>query len=244
MEGNDNLPVGKSKEDKKGLNLKMESPTPEELNGKYEDLVEKAIPQWRRNHQKLLKVIQSGNLPFFGLHGAPGNNLNNILKNQRGHLEMTTFYRKDITENFLYQLYYACYYASCYTHIRGGNSTWADDTGGILIFNLEEAGENMTLPWENLFPGGLYLNLATDSPDEEKAFESLRARDNLPFRTDFTFHRDEFEQHFKGMIEMNDLRKYLMGPNTRDDTVFARTILQSRFLAQEILARVFKLLEN
>lgn len=241
MEGK-NTPIKRNLE-ASDVRIRIDSPSYEEFNNSdFESFIQKAILQWRENHKRLLRVVKSGKFPFFGMHGTSGSNLSQILKDQRGNFEMATFYEKDKTEEFLYGLYHASFYTSSYAHDSRSQGKPGRDPGGILVFNLEKEGKNMTWEWERLFPGALITSLSFDKKDEGKAFESLRERENLLCRTEDTFSPEVFSHCFKGVIKMSDLEKYFTPLTTQDTTTIARTVIRIRLLSQEILARAFELL--
>lgn len=233
--------------EKKDFKIDLETPTSEEFNGDYEDFLKKAIPQWRSNHKKLLKIVKEGKFPFFGLHGTPSMNMAQILESHKCGIEMATFYKKNKEEDFLYKLYYACIYVSNYAFERGVHHKPILDRspGGILVFNLENEDKNITNSWENLAYGStMSTSLTIDSSEESKNFLAMKHLENLPFRTDYEFNEDKFDRCFKGVVRISDLEKYFKPSSISDSSKIARLVIKDRFLAQEILARVLELLMN
>ena len=163
---------------------------------------EELINLWRKNHRIIFDYLKSVDTPYFGLHGTNKENLEAIHKSKRGHFELATFYDKEKTEMRLFQLYNLCDYVHAYA-LKNNSS------GGILIFNLEEEGRNITHPWEHLKPGsGLEQVLTLDSDIETKMFESFRHKNNLLWRTDIVLNPDTFSTYYKGTISFEKKGKY------------------------------------
>jgi hypothetical protein len=211
-------------------------------SGNLEELVEK----WRANHQELLSHIESGTIPFFGLHGTPRvdatHGLEGLLESRQGNLEMATFYEKDLSEKFLYQLYNAAIYTSVYAKARNSQP---GSLGGILIFDLEQDGKNITDEWEHLKPSAGTSTLVTDSQSESEYFESMGENENLLYRTDQLFSQELFDECFRGFVDLGKLEQYMKSiPPKPDMEELARSILQLRFFAQQIVKQAFSMVES
>ena len=195
---------------------------------------------WEQNHVVLLTYIKSTEIPYFGLHGTNGENLRVILKSQQGHFNVATFYDKEQTERRLIQLYSMSNYVVPYTQKDGS-------PGGILVFNLELNGENITYPWEHLVPGSFHATLETDSENQKECFEVLVKRENTLWRADHRFKRDSqdsifsFSQRYKGLVPISDekIRECLEGVGMWD---IPMSILRDRIRAQYVLSESMKLL--
>jgi len=209
--------------------------------------LEELIVQWRANHQELLSHVESGALPFFGLHGTPRiddtHGLEGLLHSRSGNLEMATFYEKDLSEKFLYQLYNAALYASTYAKERNSQP---GTLGGILVFDLEQDGKNITDKWEHLKGGtGVESSLLSDSESEAEYFKSMRKEENLLYRTDYPFSQDEFNERFRGFVDLEKFEDYMRPITLKPEMVeLARTIIRLRFFAQQILKQVFEMVQK
>lgn len=184
------------------IKIEIDSPRFEELR---EADLETLHNRWRTNHIKLVELIKQIQLPFFGLHGTSRINLEGILEKKNPYINLATFYEKDTSEKFLYQLYSALLYTYSYTRERSPaqkQSSGQVGRGGVIVFNLEEDSENITHPWEHLLPGGGdYFTLNFDSETETSFWDSLSNSHNLLFRTDHSFTPVEFDKRLAGVID-------------------------------------------
>lgn len=199
---------------------------------------------WLQNHDVFLDHIQSEEIPYFGLHGTNGDNLNAILESKKCRVNMATFYDKEKSERRLFQLYGMCDYVSHYTKNNGQPNGLP---GGILVFDLESNGKNITLPWEKLFGGTFNSTVASDSEKTEEYFESLDRSENLLWRSDHPFlknhseNRYSFTERYKGTILMDKEKvgEDLEGLGMR---AYGMAVLRHRIRAQHILSESLKLL--
>ncbi|MBI2356024.1 MAG: hypothetical protein HYV13_02365 [Candidatus Doudnabacteria bacterium] len=152
---------------------------------------------------------------------------------------MATFYKKNRSERFLYQLYVAGLYPVPYAM---GQAAYREQSpGGIIVFNLnDKEGKNFTFEWEHLRPAS-FPGLTYDTAKEGRFIESLGRREGLLYRTKQDI-KESFAERFKGYIDMNDLSKYHQEISKEDLTGLVRVIIRRRFLAQEIIARALELL--
>lgn len=225
--------------EKKSYSLEIFSPTQKD----FEILsIEKLHELWQENHEKLKKILYDSNPPYFGLHGTNQENFKQMETMKECFVEIATFYEKEYkSEQFLYKLYHAALYVSNYANRK--------QPGRIMVFDLENNGKNMTLPWERLYPGNsLPMTLDLDSGEEEKHFSKLekapKENDNdcgLLFRSTLSLGDQKFKESFIGTIDFSDdkLKKYVSKPHD-----FVRLILSNRFLSQEIISRTLNLLQN
>lgn len=226
--------------------IKLSTPEYEDFNGDYRQLVRKSVPRWRRNHQKLLKIVKSGLIPFFGIHGTNQAALEGI--KQTGTKlagDVMTFYSKDKSEKFLYQLYEGILYAVSYTIDTESEKYDPETLGGIMVFNLEKNGDNITHEFEHL--GAAHpMSFTFDSKTEQDFYAWLgETEDHSLSRSSWGTHdKDEYNKRYKGTIYTKDLAKYFTRLTSRDLSGMTRNELRRRFLAQEILARSLELLRE
>jgi hypothetical protein len=195
---------------------------------------------WRQNHRVLLSYLRKTEIPYFGLHGTPKERLSSILTTRQGHFELGTFYDKPISNIRLFQLYALCNYVSIY-----GISNRKQ--GGILIFNLQEGERNLTIPWEQLYPGsGIECTLGFDSRRESELFRLLGNENNLLWRTATTFDNNAFNKRFIGFISVREVENYVNGIWDSDHNfqMIGRTVVAARLLSQIVLGKVLKCLRS
>jgi len=214
---------------------------------KKEDFEQRSFDEvrkiWEDNHDTLLNYVKSTEIPYFGLHGTSEENLKVILESKGGYFNVGTFYDKKRTEKRLIQLYHMCRYVASYT-ISGKSSA-----GGILVFNVDLNGKNITSPWEHLFPGSFYSAIKGDSKNQARCFESLSETENLLWRASHPFKESSnlsvynFSERYKGLISMDSekLKESLTGLGFSS---IPMSILRDRIMAQNVLAQSLKLLSQ
>lgn len=224
-----------------------------DFNGDYKELVRKYKVNWRRNHKKLLSVVKSGHVPFFGLHGTNLTALEQIENETMTGGNIVTFYKKpdkEESENFLYKLYQAALVASNYMRSQDDHHA-LEKYGGVIVLNLEEDGENITgySGYENLTMRQHPISFSFDSESEQEFYRLLNqgkddnSEDHSLSRSGWgTADKDKFAQRFRGTIRAKDLKKYSTPLAVQDPSSITRNEIRRRFLAQEILARSFELL--
>lgn len=227
--------------EKKPLSFEIFSPTQEE----FETLsIEKLQALWRANHETLKILLRESHPPYFGWHGTNQRNFQNIKATRRCFVEIATFYEKEYdSEQFLYKLYHAALYVSCYAN--------REQPGRIMVFHLEKDGRNTTIPWEQLKPGNsLPMILTCDSEEEQNHFSALGKAPDSSFGTDLLFRSEaplqnqSFNEAFIDSINLNDdaLQQYIPERYASDVQNYWRIIMRNRFLSQEIIVRTLKLL--
>lgn len=196
---------------------------------------------WKGNHAILLDSIRSTEIPYFGLHGTGEEAFQLIVQNQIARVNMTTFYEKEGTERRLIQLYDMANYVVSYAHNRGS-------TGGIMVFDLESNGKNISPPWGHIVSGSFCSTLNRDSDNQKRNFESLLEIENTLWRANDTFSKKNdniysFAKRYKGFISMKDekFREYLQ---VGDMMGIPMSILRDRIRAQYILSESLKLLST
>ena len=196
-------------------------PTEKELN---EPTGKELIELSKNNHHKLIELLSSGvHIPCFGLHGTTNENLDAILRDKKGHTEISTFYeRPSDPVVFLADLYVMCDFVRPYAFSSFNRQRKGSNPGGVLIFNLEsEKRKNITFSYEPLkggSPAFKYMFYEGSTPEEVQAAEKFaklvdnnqeRSEGNpFPQRSGLTFTEKNFNTVFKGAFAYNQVKKY------------------------------------
>jgi hypothetical protein len=118
-----------------------------------------------------------------------------------------------------------------YGLLRGKN-------GGILVFDLEEDGKNITNHFEKLKPGSsLMIELGYDNPCEGSLFELLGEEDNLLARSQVRLKRESFDYFIRGIIRCSDVSYCEI-----DIGCIGNNIIKYLFISQDILSRTLDIL--
>jgi hypothetical protein len=198
------------------------------------------IAVYRRNLEALLAYHMSTDVPYFGLHGTTKEGLEHIRANGGEFLNVTTFYDKERSKRRLFQLMSMCHYASAYTRKDRCR------TGGILVFDMEKDGRNISYEWEHL-KGGLWClrGLGIHSEDEEEVIRGFLSDENHLCRSTIELYGDNFKTRHKGTIPFEGKREeqYSSGLKTIDDFLL-RESLRVAVRSQDVLASAYEALER
>ncbi len=229
-----------------GVASRLYLPTTKGLRFSGIDSLHRAYLQ---NLNVLLDYHMSVDVPFFALHRTYKKGLEGLLAQKRGNVNVATFYDKPRSRERLFQLLVMCTYVAGYTVKR-------DDPfpGGVMVFDVEKNGENLTDSWEHLAPAfdGATIHLEGDSPEYMGILESIRIKGGMQLhRSDISLvpQREaeglilDFGKRYAGVIRLVEDRKDYVSPfDNKDFSVFARAVLRGRFAAQKVLAETYDLL--
>lgn len=205
----------------------------------YQENNWKSIAQtFNDNHQILLDYLKQNKLRYFGIHGTGDDGIKGIIDKPKSMVEVATFYDKRCSEKRLLQFYQAVVYASCYAfHAPKGGAP-----GGILLFDLENNGNNIAYKHEFLKPGAFTFPILSDSMNMRRLIRSQGKPSNLLLRAQFFLSEDFMKDRFVGIVGVEpykEMEQVQSLGNSMDITLF-----NHRFFAQRTLSQILTLMKN
>ena len=201
-------------------------PTPRDLE---QERIQVLHDLWRANNASFLQALSSRRVPFFGLHGTPKHNLDALIVEKRGCLEICTFYEHaQDTKKTLSALSIMSAYAGSYAKTGGKPTMKNKEIGGVLLVDVEREGKNATFAWE---PLGLWkTELPWDGPDEHQYFQNTEGN---AYRSDVVLHTNNLTAVYHAKPEY--FRSETAFQQSDGMEGITRCVLQARFRAQDIL---------
>ncbi|MFC1740927.1 hypothetical protein ACFL3V_00120 [Nanoarchaeota archaeon] len=198
---------------------------------------ERFVATSKDNIEVLLEYHLSEEVPYFGLHGTPRRNLRSILEQKQGYLNIGTFYDKEKSRKRLFQLLAMCELVTRYSCKPG------DSPGGVMVFDLERDGRNITDRWENLHVS--LFGLASDYKGDQEIIKGINDNRDTLWRSDLRLNRNIFDKHFVGTVSFeSEGQKYFSELDYPPMEGIGRNELKNRIKSQEILASVYDMLRS
>jgi hypothetical protein len=198
---------------------------------------------WQENNKYFLEIIKSKEIPFFGLHGAPGTNIEGIKNTKKAWLNIATFYKKSEPLKFLADLLTVCGYAPTYAfYTRRAEN----DHGEVIVLNVEREGKNISGFWQPLCGTRGYVLLGLDHRQDFKLVNLILAfnerGDDYPARSSFGFNPNTYDSKVKGYITTQDLESVVVPITLEGNEAQAKLYIRERMISQVVLYKTLQLL--
>ncbi len=201
-------------------------PTPQNLE---QERIQVLHDLWRANNASFLQALSSRRVPFFGLHGTPKQNLNKLIAEKRGRLEICTFYEhSQDKKKTLSALSIMSSYAGSYAKAGGDPKMKNKEIGGVVLVDAEQQGKNVTFAWE---PLALWkTELPCDDPDEHQYFQNTEKN---AYRSDIVLNANNLTGVYYAKPEYFRSETSFQQADGMEGLI--RCVLQARFRTQDIL---------
>ena len=220
----------------------FERPTTEVLR---EALLDDLLARWYKNHDILLKVLQSAEFPYCALHGSNQQGLMLIAEGKRAYLEVAVVPDEGTTLEKLFKFYHAVAYVNAYAFRLG------ESPGAILVHHFTTNKPSALELWENLYQGALgpTYSFTSDTHEVQAGFASMTQIENLGWRGAIMMGHPNFPEEIK---RLDQIRYESLDPLYQQvsqgiyDQISrgvrgedpARAVLARRFYIQELVRQI------